>query len=470
MRCAVMHRISCIYPHISTMKAPMIKTDTVHVRFAPSPTGWLHVGNVRTALVNWLFARKHGGSFLLRIDDTDTERSRPEYDAGIQEDLQWLGLAWDRLERQSERAARYEEAKQRLLDSGRLYPCYDTPQELDIKRKMLISRGKPPIYDRAALELTDAQKQAYEAEGRRPHYRFLLHESDVAWDDLIRGQVKFSGQFASDPVLIREDGIPLFTFATCVDDAEMGITHILRGEDHVSNSAVQVQIFEALGHKAPVFGHMALLSMKQGKLSKREGSASIRDFREQGAMPLTLNSYMAKIGTSDAIELAESMDQLIAQFDCAKFGRSTALFEEEELARLNAKLLHDLPYGDVSGWLKAHNMDVPESFWNQIRANISHLDEVKHWWELLAHPVTPVIEDSDYCNQAASLLPEGELTPDSWKEFTRSIQEATGRKGRQLFMPLRLALTARTDGPELPVLFALLGRDKVEKRLRGIAA
>lgn len=447
-----------------------MNTENIKVRFAPSPTGWLHVGNMRTALVNWLFARKMGGQFMLRIDDTDAERSRPEYEDGIREDLSWLGLQWDEEARQSSRFDRYEASKQKLIEAGRLYPCYETSDELDIKRKMLISRGKPPIYDRGALELSDKQKAAYEAEGRKPHYRFLLEDKDVVWQDLIRGEVRFTGQFSSDPVLIREDGVPLFTFATCVDDGEMAITHILRGEDHVSNSAVQVQIFEALGYDVPIFGHMALLTVKDGKLSKREGGAAIRDLREAGVMPLAVNCFLGKIGTSDAIELTDGLHSLADTFDCAKFGRAAAKYDEEELVRLNAKFLHDVDYDEVAGWLRDHDMDVPPAFWEQVKANITTLTDVKTWWELVEKPVTPVIDDVDYCQQAATLLPEGELDASSWSVFTQRVKEATGRKGKQLFMPLRLALTARTDGPELPVLFALLGREKVLKRLQGIAA
>jgi glutamyl-tRNA synthetase len=443
---------------------------SIKVRFAPSPTGYLHVGNVRTALVNWLFAKQQGGTFMLRIDDTDTERSRPEYEAAIKEDLAWLGMEWQEEAKQSKRLQRYEEAKQQLIQVGRIYACYDTAEELDIKRKMLISRGKPPIYDRAGLQLTDKQIKAYAAEGRTPHYRFLLNDNEVVWQDVIRGEVRFARQFASDPVVIRADGMPLFTFASCVDDGELGITHILRGEDHVSNSAVQVQIFEALGYAVPQMGHVALLAMKEGKLSKREGSASIRELREKGVMPLAITSYLAKIGTSDTIELAETMDSLAEQFATNKFGRSTATFEEEELARLNAKLLHQASYGDVQEWLLAHDVRITDSFWEQIKANIAQLDEVQMWWELVEHPVTPVIEDRDYCTLAATLVPNEELTPNSWTGFTAQLAEKTGRKGKQLFMPLRLALTARSDGPQLPVLFSLLSREKIIKRLQGEVA
>ncbi len=439
----------------------------IKVRFAPSPTGYLHVGNVRTALANWLFARQQGGAFMLRIDDTDIERSRPEYEEAIKADLTWLGLNWDEEEKQSLRLTQYELAKQKLLQSGRIYACYETAEELDIKRKMLVSRGKPPVYDRGALQMTAAQIADYEGQGRRAHYRFLLNGADIVWQDLIRGEVRFAGSFASDPVAFREDGMPLFTFASCVDDGELGITHILRGEDHVSNSAVQVQIFEALGYDVPQLGHMALLASSEGKLSKREGSSSIRELREKGVMPLAVTSYLAKIGTSDNVELATDLAELESNFACEKFGRSTATFEDAELRRLNAKLLHDASFASVAGWLSAHNVGADEHFWEQIRANISQLDEVQMWWDLVAKPVAPHIEDSDFCATAAKMLPQ-ELSRESWQDFTKALAEATGRKGKQLLMPLRLALTARSDGPELPVLFALLGREKIINRLNGI--
>ncbi len=443
----------------------------VYVRFAPSPTGYLHVGNVRTALINWLFARKMGGRFLLRIDDTDQERSQADYETAIEEDLQWLGLAWDVREKQSDYFDAYETAKKTLIADERLYPCYETPEELEVKRKMLTSRGLPPIYDRAALKLTDAQKQTYEAEGRRPHWRFKLNHAPIEWDDLVRGKVHFDGAKLADPVLIRADGVPLFTLSTSVDDGAMGITHILRGEDHVSNTAIQVQVMEALGYAPPVFGHTALLQMKGGKLSKREGGGDIRSLREEGVFPMVINSYLAKIGTSDAIELFEEMEALIDSFDIAKFGRAMASYDPEEIARLNEKLIHTLSFAEVKVQLSALGLgDITEAFWEQIKANISALPQVKDWWELVHQPITPVIEDATFTNQAAELLPEGEWSEESWTTLIERLKSDTGRKGKQLFMPLRLALTGRSDGPELPKVFALLGRDKARARLLGEAA
>ena len=443
----------------------------VIVRFAPSPTGWLHVGNVRTALANFLFAKSQGGKFMLRIDDTDQARSSAEYEAGLKEDLQWLGLEWDLLEKQSERFDRYELAKQKLIDEGRLYPCYETAEEIDTKRKMLISRGLPPIYDRSALTETAEKRAEYEAEGRKPHWRFLLDAKPIIWDDLIRGKVEFDGAKLSDPVMFREDGVVLFTFATAVDDGELGITHILRGEDHVSNTAMQVQIMEALGHEIPVFGHMALLKMKEGKISKRVGGGDIRSLREGGIFPLVLASYLAKIGTSDAIDLGESMQALAAAFNTNKFGRSMANYDPNELERLNQKLLHQLPFAEVAPQLAARGMaQIDEKFWEQIKPNLTTIDDTRDWWDVLFQPITPVIDDAEFAGVAAASLPVGDWNEGSWDALVNEVKEKTGRKGKELFMPLRLALTGREHGPEMKVVFALLGRDRAEKRLRGEAA
>ncbi|PZP86791.1 MAG: glutamate--tRNA ligase [Azospirillum brasilense] len=445
--------------------------EQVFVRFAPSPTGWLHVGNVRTALMNWLFARAAGGRFLLRIDDTDTVRSKAEYEAGLKTDLQWLGLEWDAFEKQSLRFDRYELAKQKLIADGRLYPCYETAEEIDIKRKMLAGRGLPPIYDRAALNDTAEMRAEYEAQGRTPHWRFKLDHKPIVWDDMVRGRTEFDGAKLSDPVLIREDGGVLFTFATSVDDGEMGITHIIRGEDHVSNSAIQIQIMEALGFAAPIMGHMALLKMKEGKISKREGGGDIKSLREEGILPLALVSYLAKIGTSDAIDLAPSLEQLGAEFAITKLGRAMANYDPAELERLNQKLLHQMDFAAVETLLAARSAGhITPEFWTMIRGNLTSLDETKEWWTLVQEPITPTINDKEFTDVAATLLPSGEWGAGSWDEFVAAVKEKTGRKGKELFMPLRLALTGMEHGPEIKVLFALLGRERAQKRLMGEAA
>jgi glutamyl-tRNA synthetase len=445
-------------------------SQAVIVRFAPSPTGWLHVGNVRTALINFLFAKAAGGKFMLRIDDTDLERSKAEYEDGLKEDLQWLGLQWDTLEKQSDRFDRYELARKKLIEDGRLYPCYDTSEELEVKRKMLIGRGLPPIYDRSALADADEKRKAYEAEGRKPHWRFKLDHAPIHWDDMIRGPVTFDGAKLSDPVLFREDGGVLFTMSTSVDDGELNITHIIRGEDHVSNSAIQIQIMEALGHRVPVMGHMALLKMKEGKISKREGGGDIRSLRTAGILPLALVSYLGKIGTSDAIDVAESLEVLGREFEIKKLGRAMANYDPQELARLNQKLLHHLPFAQVQAQLATRNIQVDENFWEQIKPNLLTLDEVLDWSDIIHKPITPKIDDTAFTNDAATLLPSGEWGEGSWDLFVNAVKEKTGRKGKELFMPLRLALTGMEHGPEMKVVFALLGRDRAEKRLKGETA
>jgi glutamyl-tRNA synthetase len=438
------------------------------VRFAPSPTGYLHVGNVRTALVNWLFARKAGGRFLLRLDDTDTERSRAEYAGAIEEDLRWLGLAWDDFRKQSDRLASYEAAKARLMASGRLYPCYETQEELDIRRKLQAGRGLPPIYDRAALALTDAQKAQFEAQGRKPHYRFRLEAKPIVWGDLIRGEVKFEGAHASDPVLIRADGVPLYTLASVVDDGEMGITHVIRGEDHVSNTAVQAQIFEALGFTPPQFGHLALLKTKEGELSKRVGGNDIRSLREAGFEPMAVSSLLAKIGTSDPVEPFADMEALIRSFDITKFGRATANYDAHDLERLNEKLIAHMPYSQAKPRLAALGLEADEAFWSAVRGNLKKLADVGDWWGIVHGSVAHVPQDADrgFLAKAAELLPPEPWSEETWGQWTNAIKAATGRKGKELFHPLRSAITGREDGPELKVLLGLLGYKNVIARLK----
>lgn len=434
------------------------------VRFAPSPTGYLHVGNIRTALVNYLFAKQQGGEFHLRMDDTDAERSKAEYEDAIKEDLTWLGMEWSDYSRQRDRFAQYEAAKERLIAAGRLYPCWETQEELDIRRKMMASRGQPPIYDRAALKLTEAEKARFIAEGRQPHYRFLLEDTTIQWHDLIRGEVKFQGNHMSDPVLVREDGVPLYTFCSVVDDIEFGTTHILRGEDHVSNTAVQTQIFLALGGKVPEFGHMALLKTKEGELSKRKGGGDIRSLRAEGIEPMAVNSLLAKIGTSDAIDIFPDMEALIASFDISKFGRSAANYDAEELKRLNAKLTNTLPWEAV----KERLPQADAAFWEAVRPNVATVNEAKEWLNILHKPHGEIAaEDADFLVEASALLPAGEWTDATWNEWTKAVSDKTGRKGKGLFMPIRLALTGMAHGPELRALLPLLGRERVEQRLKG---
>ncbi|MES2294175.1 MAG: glutamate--tRNA ligase [Pseudomonadota bacterium] len=439
------------------------------VRVAPSPTGYLHVGNARAALLNYLFALHAGGKFMLRIDDTDDTRSKPEYEAAILEDLAWLGLEHQIFARQSDRVENYRVAAERLKTAGRLYPCYETAAELDRRRKRQMAAGKPPVYDRAALALTSEQRDAFEAEGRKPHWRFKLSHDKVRWNDLIRGPVEIDTATLSDPVLIREDGRFLYTLPSVVDDAEFAVSHILRGEDHVTNSAPQIEIFEALGAAVPRFAHFALFVAAGGEvLSKREGSLSLRALREDGIEALALNAYLAHIGTSDSIEPALNLRALADGFAFEKMGRALAHFDMAELTALNAKTLHAMPYEIVAPRLTA--LGVNQAVWEAVKPNVTRLNDAAELLRLVTGPVTPVIEDAAFAARALAVLPSEPWDEGSWGIWTKAVAAETGAKGRALFHPLRLALTGLEHGPELKKLLPLIGRNKTVARLEGKTA
>lgn len=447
---------------------------TVKVRFAPSPTGRLHVGNVRTALVNWMFAKGQGGQFVLRIDDTDLARSTPEFEQGIEDDLTWLGLVWDERHNQSKRFDRYEAAAEALKAAGRLYACYDTAEELDRRRKVQLSRGLPPIYDRAGLSLTDEQKAAFEAEGRKPHWRFKLDGRRVAWEDLSRGHAEVDTASMSDPVLIREDGLFLYTLPSVVDDLDMAISHVIRGEDHVTNTGAQIEIFEALiaagwAGFLPGFAHMPLLVGADGQaLSKRLGSLSIADMRDQGYEPIAITSHLGRIGTSDPLEVATSIEALGQGFAFSKMGRSPARYDTADLDRLNAQALHALSYAEAQPRLQALGCDLGEAFWNAVKPNLGKFAEVEQMAAIVRGPVAPVIEDVVFAETALRLLPET-LDDQAWSVWTQAVKAETGAKGKALFMPLRLALTGQAHGPDMAAITPLIGREAIQKRLRGEA-
>jgi glutamyl-tRNA synthetase len=444
---------------------------TVTVRFAPSPTGKLHAGNIRTALLNWTFARKEGGRFLLRLDDTDAERSTEAFAQGIREDLTWLGLGWDQETRQSDRFDRYAAAVESLKGSGRLYPAYETPEELEAKRKRQLARGRPPVYDRAALKLTEAERAKLEAEGRAPHWRFRLETRDVVWNDLVRGEQHVDAASLSDPVLVRADGTYLYTLPSVVDDIELGITHVIRGEDHVANTAPQLQLFEALGATPPAFGHHNLLVGAEGQaLSKREGALSIGGLREEGLEPLAVASYVAGIGTSDPVAPHASLDEIASAVAFAKLSRAPARFDVHELRGLNARLLHGLPYDAVAERLAGMGVGGGEGFWEAVRSNLTTLGDATTWWRVVSEALPPVIEDAELCRQAARLLPPEPWDGGTWTAWTSAVKEATGAKGKALFGPLRLALTGREHGPELKLLLPLMGRNRAAARLEGKTA
>lgn len=430
-------------------------------RFAPSPTGYIHVGNLRTALMNYLIARKAGGTFVLRLDDTDPERSTDEYADAIKDDLQWLGLNWDRLEKQSTRLDRYNGAADELRASGRLYECFETPVELDLKRKKLLNMGKPPVYDRAALELSDTEKDKLRTERGAGHWRFKLDQERIEFADGILGDLSIDAASVSDPVLIRGDGQFLYTLASVCDDIDYGITHVVRGSDHVTNTATQIQIIQALGGTLPAFAHHSLLTGPQGEaLSKRLGTLALRDLRTQGVQPMALLSHMARLGTSDPVELRTDMADLVDGFDLSHFGAAPTKFDVADLFPLTAHYNQALAFTDVSGRIADLGVpaDMAEGFWDATRENITILDDLNDWWTLCRDGATPLIDDEDaeFVAQAMTLLPDAPWDGDTWGTWTKAVKEATGRKGRGLFMPLRKALTGMEHGPDMSRLMPLL--------------
>ncbi len=444
---------------------------TVLVRFAPSPTGHLPAGNGLAAGLNALFAKKEGGRFLLRIDDTDEERSTKEFEVAILEDLSWLGVHHDLFARQSDRIAHYQQAAETLKASGRLYACYETAAELDRKRKRQMAQKKPPIYDRAALVFSATDRAKLEAEGRKPHWRFKLSHTKAVWQDLLHGPVEIDTSTLSDPVLIREDGRFLYTLPSVVDDIEFGISHVVRGEDHVTNTAPQIEIFEALAATVPQFAHYPLLIAAGGDvLSKRAGSLSLRALREDGIESLVLATYVAKIGTSDPVEPHLSMDSLAAEFSFEKIGRAPAHFDVIALQALNAKLLHALPFDAIASRLTALGVGGGAAFWETARLNLTRLDDAAKLWRMVAGPITPVLEDPGLASKALAFLPAEPWDESTWSLWTQRVSSETGTKGRALFHPLRLALTGVDHGPELKKLLPLIGRAKVEARLKGETA
>lgn len=446
---------------------------SVIVRIAPSPTGYLHVGNIRAALMNWLFARQQGGQFMLRMDDTDQERSTEEFAHAIERDLKWMGLDWDLFAKQSDRFARYAEVLEQLKQKGRVYPCFETQDELALKRKSQLSRGLPPIYDRGALNLSATEIADKMARGAKPHWRFKLNHEKVQWDDLVQGHKAFEGDALSDPVLVREDGVVLYTFSSVVDDVDFKISHVVRGEDHVANTAVQIQIWQAIGGFVPTFAHLPLITLASGEeLSKRLGSMSIAYLRdEMGVEPLAICSLLAKIGTSDSIEVAPNMNDLVKSFDFKKINRAQPKFDTQELMRLNAKVLHHMEYGEALPRLRALGLtDVNAGFWNAARMNLTRFSDVKDWWAVAQETIIPSITDASFAAQAAELLPQEPWDAGTWNVWTNKVKESTGRKGKELFMPLRLALTGREDGPELKTLLPLIGYARAHNRLLGKAA
>ena len=436
--------------------------SNVKVRFAPSPTGWMHIGNTRTAVFNWFLAKKLGGKFMLRIDDTDVLRSKKEYEDAIRDILVWLGFNWDEEARQSARIERYNEVVAKLKAEGRIYACYETAEELEVMRKKLMTQGRPPIYDRGALKLTKEDIARYEAEGRKPHYRFKLNDGAIEWTDMIRGKIHYDAANLADPVIIREDGSYLYHLPSVIDDYDFGITHIIRGEDHVTNTAAQIQMFEALGGQVPQFAHLPLLTGKEGKLSKRLGSLGVRELRAEGIENMAICSFLAKLGTSEAIEPYYDLQSLADSLDFSKLGRSQPKFDEEELKLFNHKFVRQMPYDKVKD-----RVGLGENFWMAVRGNLNSVAEAKIWEDVCTKSLEPIMEDVALTSLAAEVLPAEPWNEDTYGLWMNAVKGKTDKKGKDLFHPIRKALTAREDGPELKYLLPLIGRERVLARLSG---
>ncbi|MCQ2734977.1 MAG: glutamate--tRNA ligase [Alphaproteobacteria bacterium] len=439
--------------------------SAIKVRFAPTPTGLMHIGNTRTALFNWLLAKKLGGKFMLRIDDTDFVRSKKEYEDAMRESLQWLGFNWCEEARQSARFERYNALRDKLIAEGRIYACYDTPEELQIKRKRAMSKGIAPIYDRQALHYTAEDLAKFKAEGRKPHYRFKLLPGIIEWDDIVRGHCQYEAEKLSDPIIIREDGSYLYHFPSCVDDSDFGITHIVRGEDHVTNTASQIQMFEAIGGNVPTFAHLPLLTGKEGKLSKRLGSLGVRELKADGVEALAICSFLAKLGTSDSIEPYYSLDKLAASLDFTKLGRSQPKFDEEELKHFNTKFVRSMPYELIKD-----RYNITPEFWEKVRPNLTVAADIQIWENICNNAVTPIMEDKELTDLSASVLPPEPWDDNTFNAWLNVVKEKSGKKGKELFHPIRKALTALDNGPELKTLLPLIGYEKTLKRLKGETA
>ncbi len=438
----------------------------VITRFSPSPTGNIHVGNIRTALINYLFTKVKGGKFILRMDDTDPKRSKAEYTESITADLKWLGIEWDEFYKQSDKLAYYAEVKEKLIADGKVYPCFETEEELALKRKSQLSRGVPPLYDRASLKLSEAEQQAKIAAGIIPHYRFKLDDAPVSWTDGIRGKISFKERAFSDPVVFRADGSPTYTFCSVIDDIDLAVTDVIRGEDHISNTAVQIQIFRALTDKLPNFHHLSLLKTREGEISKREGGFEVRALQKNGVHPQAINSLLSRLGSSLNVEPVKELADLTENFAMSNFSHSAIIYDERDILRLNQKLLAEQNFAEAQPFLQELNIKVDQDFWESVKANINSYLQVAEWQQIFAgdFKVAFTKEEQQFLQDAAATLPV-QLNPENFKDWIKSVTEKTGKKGKELFHPLRLALTGQDSGPELSKIAPLLGDQEVKQRL-----
>ena len=448
---------------------------TTKVRFAPSPTGFLHVGNIRASIINYLYAKKTGGKFFLRLDDTDSQRVRDEYRDMIFTDMKWLGLNYDEVFKQSDRLSRYEEAKNKLLANNRLYECFETAEELNLQRKAQSASGIAPVYNRTSLKLTKEQKAELRKSGLKPHYRFLLNDKPTSWDDKIKGKITYDGRHFSDPILIREEdengfGVPTYTFCSVVDDIDYGITDIIRGEDHITNTAIQIQIFEALGAKAPDFAHLALVKASEGKISKREGGFDVKTLRQDGYEPMAIVNLLAQIGTSESLKIYQNFEQLISDFSFDKFSKSVMNYDITELTNINQKLLQIMSFEHVSARFKEINIkyNISEKLWEICKHNINFIYEIQDWckifYEEFRYKNAP--QDLELLHKAVECLPQDTSQENSWQIWLEEIKKNSTRKGKELFMPIRLALTGKEHGPELKYIINYLSRNEIIARLK----
>ena len=440
---------------------------TTTTRFAPSPTGLLHLGNIRTALINWLYARTNNGKFILRIDDTDLERSKDEYASKIKYDLEWLGIDFDETFNQSSRFEVYKARFNTLVEQGRVYPCYETPEELERKRKLQMASGGKPVYDRSALSLTDQQKKEFESEGRKPHWRFLMNSERVQWDDILKGQVDIDLLSLSDPVVYREDGVPLYTFSSVVDDIDFNITNVIRGDDHTSNTAVQIELINAMDTNKIVFAHHALLTASSGdKLSKRDNVISIESFREKNIDPLAILSLLATIGTSNSIELKSSISQIIEEFRIKTISTSPGKIEIDLLNALNKKIVQKYQFDEIRDRLAKVDKRIDEKFWNTVKGNLETVEDIQNWTDIVFNNELIEPKDKEFIKITLDTMPADPWSDETWDEWTGKVKELTGRKGKELFLPLREAFTGLSHGPEMKKLIQLLGREKILERVK----
>ncbi|MBT4879063.1 MAG: glutamate--tRNA ligase [Alphaproteobacteria bacterium] len=437
-------------------------------RFSPSPTGYIHVGNVRTAIVNYLFTKKHNGKMILRMDDTDPKRSKAEYTDAIIADLKWLGLNWDEFYKQSDKLTYYTKVRDKLIKDGFIYPCFETEEELGLKRKTQLQRGVPPIYDREALNLSKSEIEQKISNGEKPYFRFKLDDKKISWHDGVKGEISFKERAFSDPVVFRADNSPTYTFCSVIDDIELNITDIIRGEDHISNTAVQIQIFRSLTDKLPNFHHLSLLKTKETEISKRDGGFDVRSLKNQGVDAAAITSLLARIGTSDNVEALTDYKDLIAEFDISKFSQSAIIYNEKDLVNLNRKILAKRNFSEVKNILTDLNIDISENFWLSIRENINDYSEIEVWQKIFQSNFNTEIiaADKEFLSLAANFLPE-DLNVDEFKLWIKRLSKQTGRKGKELYHPIRTAITGQDSGPELSKIIPLLGYEEVKKRLNG---